>query len=334
MLFYGHILLVCCLALLLDAIIGDPKRLWSRIPHPVVIIGKFIGLGDKLLNWNKAGPRTRKVMGVFFLLLLVALAASIGVLIQYGLEKVPYGWIGTGIIASIFLAQNSLYRHVAAVRNALRDEGLDGGRKAVSMIVGRDTKALDEAGISRAAIESCAENYSDGVVAPLFWLLVAGLPGLITYKAINTADSMIGHKTPRHQSFGWASARLDDLVNLPASRIAGFLVAISAVLVPANPAKAIEGMFKDADLHRSPNAGWPEAAMAYALGLSLAGPRQYEGYHVDDTYMNVHGRREATYEDITRALRMLFGVCVLQFIPIAIVTAFVYRSAFDAVSIF
>jgi adenosylcobinamide-phosphate synthase len=197
-----------------------------------------------------------------------------------------------------------LHRHVADVANALDNGGIAAGRAAVAKIVGRDTAALDTAGIARAAIESLAENFSDAVVAPVVWLAIAGLPGAALYKAINTADSMIGHRTPRYEAFGWAAARLDDLVNLPASRLAAlFLVAAAALNKDAAAADAWRAVRRDASHHRSPNAGYPEAAMAGALGLSLAGPRVYGGFTVDDAAMG-DGRRDATAADIRRALRL------------------------------
>jgi adenosylcobinamide-phosphate synthase len=174
----------------------------------------------------------------------------------------------------------------------------------VARIVGRDTAALDEAGVARAAIESLAENFSDGVVAPVFWMAVLGLPGAALYKAINTADSMIGHRTPRHEAFGFAAARLDDLVNLPASRLAALcLVAAARWQKDASAAAAWRAVRRDASRHRSPNAGYPEAAMAGALGLSLAGPRRYGGVAVDDALMG-DGRRDANAADIRRALAL------------------------------
>ena len=195
--------------------------------------------------------------------------------------------------------------HVEAVADALEWDGLEGGRKAVSMIVGRDPENLDEAGVSRAAIESLSENFSDGVVAPAFWLAVAGLPGAAVYKAVNTADSMIGHRTPRHEAFGWASARFDDLINLPASRLTALLIVGAAwSLEDADADASWRAVRRDARKHRSPNAGWPEAAMAGALGLALAGPRSYGGVLVEDALMGEGGRREASAADIRRALRI------------------------------
>jgi adenosylcobinamide-phosphate synthase len=199
----------------------------------------------------------------------------------------------------------------------LLKDGLEGGRKAVSMIVGRDPNRLDEAGVSRAAIESCAENYSDGIVAPVFWFAVLGLPGLIAYKAVNTADSMIGHKNEVYADFGWAAARFDDLINLPASRLAGLFIALCAPLSRGSVRKSIACILDDARKHRSPNAGWPEAAMAGALNLALAGPRIYPGYTVNDRYLNANGRKDAKAEDITRALRILIGCFALEALLIA-----------------
>jgi adenosylcobinamide-phosphate synthase len=202
------------------------------------------------------------------------------------------------------LAQRSLHAHVVRVAAALEQAGLAGGREAVSHIVGRDTGGLDEAGVARAAIESLAENFSDGVVAPALWMLVAGLPGAAVYKTINTADSMLGHRTARHADFGWAAAWLDDLVNLPASRLTALLIAAAAAVTPgASAANAWRAVVRDASRHRSPNAGYPEAAMAGALGLALAGPRHYGGVLVDDALMG-NGRREATAADIRAALAL------------------------------
>jgi len=180
------------------------------------------------------------------------------------------------------------------------------------MIVGRDPDQLDEAGVCRAAIESCAENFSDGVVAPVFWLALLGLPGLIAYKAINTADSMIGHRSPRYESFGWASARLDDLVNLIPARLSGLLIAIVAPIVGGSIGTALGVMWRDAAKHRSPNAGWPESATAGALGLALAGPRRYGERIVADVFLNAEARKAASPDDIRRALDLLIAACLLQ----------------------
>ena len=311
MLLYPDALLLLFFALLLDALIGDPDWLWRRLPHPVVWIGKLIGALESLLNKPRFTATQRRAGGVLTLVILVGTSVLIGLAVHAIAAKFPFGDVLVIIPAAVLIAQNSLYRHVAAVRNGLRDEGLAGGRKAVAMIVGRDPEQLDEAGVSRAAIESCAENFSDGIVAPALWFAIAGLPGLIAYKAVNTADSMIGHKTDTYRDFGWASARFDDLVNLPASRLTGLLFILAAPIVHGSPRAALKAVRNDAAKHRSPNAGWPEAAMAGALGLALAGPRSYPGYTVNDPFMNRNGRKKATADDISRALQIMLGACVL-----------------------
>ncbi len=254
----------------------------------------------------------RRMAGVVAVLVLlgVTLAASLGLVVLCRLAG-PLALLPLALLASSLLAQRSLHEHVARVAEGLEQGGLAGGRKAVSMIVGRDPESLDEAGVARAAIESLSENFSDGIVAPAFWLGVGGLPGGALYKAINTADSMIGHKSPRHLAFGWAAARLDDLVNLPASRLTALLLTVAAELDrQADAGSAWQAVRRDAGRHRSPNAGWPEAAMAGALGLRLAGPRVYGAVRVEDGWMG-DGRAEATAADIRRALALYRRACLL-----------------------
>jgi adenosylcobinamide-phosphate synthase len=305
-------------ALLADAAVGDPDMIWKRLPHPVSAVGWLIRLLDQRLNRPAFAAWAKRSLGVVAVIIVVAMAGAIG----YGLDRlfrlVPYGAIGTILVAAILLAGRSLYDHVADVANAFAAGGLAAGRIAVARIVGRDPATLDEAGVCRAAIESTAENFSDGVLAPALWFAIAGLPGLLVYKAINTADSMIGHLTPRHQDFGWAAARLDDVVNWPMSRIAGALIALAAPLARAPIGDAFRTMRSDAPRHRSPNAGWPEAAMAAALGLALAGPRRYRGVLVDDPFLNASGRRKATPDDIRRGLRVYLGAWGLLSIMIAL----------------
>ncbi len=305
MLLFSDTLLFLIGALVLDAFIGDPDRIWRRIPHPVVFFGKVISIADQDFNSPRTPPNGRAIRGLTFLASLALGAFLLGLLMEAIFRLLPYGEFGTILVAAIFLAQNSLYRHVAAVRAGFLRNGLQGGREAVAMIVGRNTRLLDESGVSRAAIESGAENFSDGVVAPAFWFALLGLPGLLVYKAVNTADSMIGHKTEKHQAFGWASARFDDLINLPASRIAGVLIALSAPICGGSIVHSFKVMMRDSRLHRSPNAGWPEAAMAANLGVALSGPRQYSGYSVDDPWINPDGRREIVIDDISRSLRVM-----------------------------
>ncbi len=319
MFLFSDTALLLLAALLLDALIGDPDRIWRRIAHPVAIFGKIIEIGDQDFNTADLPDRTRRLYGILFLVSLTVGAFMLGLLIEGIARVIPFGrWIIV-LVAAIFMAQRSLYDHVRRVRDALARHGLAAGRKEVSMIVGRDPAQLDEAGVSRAAIESCAENFSDGVVAPAFWFLLLGLPGLLAYKAVNTANSMIGHKNERHEAFGWASARFDDLVNLPASRLAGFFIALASPFGGGSPETSVQVMKMDAGKHRSPNAGWPEAAMAGALGLALAGPRAYPGYTVDDPFLNGDGRRSTSADDITRSMRILAGACAVQALTVAVV---------------
>ena len=280
------------LALILDALMGDPDRLWSRTGHPVVWIGRLI---DRLGGaWN-GGPN-RHAKGVLALLVILAVSLVLPVVIV----QWEFGWVLEIVLGAVLLAHRSLIDHVSAVADGL-GRGLAEGRQAVSRIVGRDPERLNEAGVSRAAIESAAENFSDGVVAPAFWFAVAGLPGIVAYKAVNTADSMIGHRTERHKEFRWASARLDDVLNWIPARLTGLLFCLAG-----QGAAAFRVMCRDAGQHRSPNAGWPEAAMAASLGVALAGPRDYGSYRVDDPYMNADGTPDAGPEHIHRAISLLW----------------------------
>ncbi len=272
----------------------------------------MIGWLDRRLNRESMSFAMRRMAGVVALLILLGLAlvASVALVALCRLAE-PLALLPLALLASSLLAQRSLYEHVARVAEGLGQGGLAGGRKAVAMIVGRDPESLDEAGVARAAIESLSENFSDGIVAPAFWLGLGGLPGGALYKAINTADSMIGHKSPRHLAFGWAAARLDDLVNLPASRLTALLLIAAAALDrQADAGGAWRAVRRDASRHRSPNAGWPEAAMAGALGLRLAGPRVYGAVRVEDGWMG-DGRAEATAADIRRALALYRRACLL-----------------------
>jgi adenosylcobinamide-phosphate synthase len=292
------------LALLIELLVGYPDWLVRAIGHPVTWVGRLIGALDAAWNRPSADQQTRRAFGMLCVLVLVLVAAAVSWALQRGLLALPFGVVPLAALAGTLLAQRSLHAHVARVADALEREGLAAGRAAVGHIVGRDTATLDEAGVARAAIESLAESFSDGVVAPALWMAIAGLPGAAVYKAINTADSMIGHRTERHEAFGWAAARLDDLVNLPASRLSALLLVAAAALEERAAAGAAwRAVRRDARRHRSPNAGFPEAAMAGALGLALAGPRVYGGVEVDDALMG-DGRREATASDVRKALAL------------------------------
>lgn len=321
-------LLTLSLALAAEAAFGYPHRLYTWIGHPVTWIGRLIKRLDRELNREDWSFGRRRAAGVLALLLLLAITGGAAWALQGAL--LPCGLIGIAILTLLsgtLIAQRSLHDHVAAVSKGLRADGLAGGRTAVSMIVGRNPQSLDEAGVSRAAIESLAENFSDGIVAPAFWLGLGGLPGAVLYKATNTADSMIGHRTPRHEAFGWAAARFDDLVNLPASRLAALLIIVAAALQRgASPHGAWRAVRRDAPHHRSPNAGWPEAAMAGALGLRLAGPRVYGDVRVEDRWMG-DGRAEAHAGDIDRALTLYRTACALLFALAAGLTLLVWTIA-------
>ncbi|MEL6922062.1 MAG: adenosylcobinamide-phosphate synthase CbiB [Pseudomonadota bacterium] len=287
---------VLLVALLIDRIVGDPDWLWRRLPHPVAWFGAVIGWADRRFNRDDLSAYKRKRNGVIFIDFAILISALVG----WVLSRV-FGELGTlGValeiaVVTIFLAHKSLLDHVCAVADGLRNGGLDGGRGAVAMIVGRDPKTLDEPGVSRAAIESLAENFSDGVVAPAFWYLLFGLPGLLAYKMINTADSMIGHMTAKHRDFGWMSAVIDDAVNWVPARLAAVLIMLTQ---PTALRSNVAIVWRDASLHRSPNAGWPESAMAAVSGLALGGPRIYRGYIADEPFMNDAGRKDASETDI------------------------------------
>jgi adenosylcobinamide-phosphate synthase len=285
-------------------------------------IGALIKSLDTTLNRPDYSDTMRRIAGVVTVLLLLGVSLGAGLALEIVARAVPTLGIALAImVVAMLIAGGNLDQHVRAVASSLRTEGLAGGRHSIARIAGRDPETLDEAAICRAAIESLAENASDGVTAPALWFLVGGMPGMIAYKAVNTADSMIGHLSERHRAFGWAAARLDDLVNLPASRLTGLMFIAAAALVPgASAASAWQAFRRDARLHRSPNAGWPEAAMAGALGLRLAGPRTYHGVLVDDHWMG-DGRADATVQDIDRALtiyRVAFGGALLTVAAIAL----------------
>lgn len=310
---------LAALALALEAGVGYPDALFRRIGHPVVWLGTLIAALDARLNNAGDDFERRRRMGVVAIGIVVLAAALVGAATTELCSLVIGGPVLLALLSSSLLAQRSLHEHVRAVADALA-VSLEDGRRAVAQIVGRDVSALDEAGVARAAIESLAENFSDGVVAPALFLAVFGLPGALVYKAVNTADSMIGHKSPRHLAFGWAAARLDDLLNLLPARFAAGLIALAAWLLPsASATDAFRVAQRDAARHASPNAGWPEAAMAGALGLCLGGPRAYGTVDVAGATLG-DGRRDATVADIRRALALYWRASAglwLAFIAIA-----------------
>ena len=306
--------LILLLAMLLDALLGEPKWLWSRVPHPAVLMGRAVGWLDENFNTGVIGldPKERKRSGILTMAALVLGAWVVGVIVS----NLPDFGILQIILAAMLLAQKSLTQHVTAVADALRLSTAD-GRLMVARIVGRDTATMDDTAVARGAIESAAENLSDGVIAPAFWFLLLGLPGLLIYKITNTADSMIGYKTERHADFGWAAARLDDVLNYIPARLTALL--ITATHGTLNKWRLI---LRDAPLHRSPNAGWPEAAMAVTLNIALSGPRSYHGQMRDFPYVHPEGRRILTPDDIDAAVKALWRAWGGMIAIVAIVALF------------
>lgn len=294
---------ILALALVLDALFGEPDWLWRRLPHPATLMGRLIARLDR--RFNRAPDA--KLAGILMCIGLAAFAGTLGWLIHlvpdYGLLEV--------LTVAVLLAQRSLVDHVRAVATGLR-RSLDEGKRAVALIVGRDIAPMREPDVARAAIESAAENLSDGVIAPAFWYLVAGLPGLLVYKMANTADSMVGHLTPRHRDFGWASARWDDLLNLIPSRLTALLMALSHGWTDPRPA------LRDAPKHRSPNAGWPESVLAPILNVALAGPRSYNGRMTDYPWVWPEGRRDPGADDIDAACAALWRTWALMLALVAL----------------
>ena len=314
---FTELVAVILAAMALDVLIGDPPWLYRVVPHPVAAIGRLIGALDE--RWNDAalGDEIRRRRGVTLAIVVTAGAFALAWIIGYALGQISWGWLLEALLASALLSFRGLYDHVRRVAEALED-GLGPAQTAVGHIVGRDPASLDAHGVARAAIESTAENFADGTVAPVFWYLVLGLPGLVAYKAINTMDSMVGYRSERHETFGRAAAKLDDAVNFWTSRLAGLLFVFAAYVLPgADASGAWRAMRRDAPEHRSPNAGWPEAAVAGALGLAIAGPRRYGTRIVDDHWMG-DGRRQATAADLRRALALYLAAGAALALAVAI----------------
>jgi adenosylcobinamide-phosphate synthase len=294
---------LAALVLVIENILGYPPALQKLIGHPVEWIGKLITYIDDGLNDPEVLPEQNRRHGIFAVILLCAAVGIPALIAAKILAQIPYGWVINVALATAFIAQKSLRDHVTAVDRAFA-QSVEAGRIEVAKIVGRDPETLDEKGIAKAALESLAENTADGITAPIFWYAVMGLPGLLIYKAINTADSMIGHKSEKYLNFGWAAARLDDLVNLPASRLTGLMFAAAALLTSKeNAHAALISMWRDSAKHQSPNAGWPEAALAGALNVRFGGPRHYDGNLVDLPYMG-DGTHEIMPADIGRGLEL------------------------------
>lgn len=313
-------LILLLLAMGIEAYIGEAAFIFNRIKHPIAIIGSIIGFFDDKLNRAKRPEIDRAIRGACVVIIMVSGTGGIGYGVMWLTLHTTWGWVLEALLIVTMIAARGLYNAVAQVSTGLEMGGLEGGRAAVRHIVGRDPKSLDASAIARAAIESLAENFCDAVVAPVFWYVLLGFPGIIAYKAVNTMDSMIGHRTARHRAFGFTAARLDDALNAIPARLSALIIAMAAAFVPtANPGAAIKTAVRDARKHRSFNAGWPEGAVAGALGLALAGPRNYAGEIVNDHWMG-DGRARATPKDIQRALYLYAVACLITAGIVGVIT--------------
>lgn len=313
--------LIAFAALIFERLATYPELLQRRIGHPVQWMGALIDWFDSHQNDLTRPAAERRKAGVIMLSVLCGITFLVALALSMILRQFPFGWLAEALLASTLLAQRQLAEAVRAVADGL-EGSLNRGRKAVSHIVGRDTKDLDEAEVSRAAIETLAENASDGVFAPLFWLLVLGLPGIAVYKAINTADSMVGHLNARYTDFGWASAKTDDVVNWVPARLTALLISLAGIVLPgASGSAALKAAWRDGPKHKSPNAGWPEAAMAGALGFGLGGPRNYEGKTLDLPIMG-GGKRHLGPNDIRKALNLFAATGAVAFVMTGLLALF------------
>lgn len=320
-----HFIILFC-AIILDMFVGDPDWIWRRFTHPIVWFGRVTGYVDNKFNSPDISNNRRKYNGVIALIILVVGAVTLGLLLAVILTHLgTIGLVLEILIVAIFIAQKSMSDHVDQIIKPLKENNIIEARHAVSMIVGRDTAKLDHSAISRAGIESMSENFSDGVVAPIFWFAIFGLPGLFAYKMINTADSMIGHMNEKYQDFGWASARFDDLVNWLPARLAALFILLGGVFSHGAAVflRAIKVVFRDAKIHRSPNAGWPEAGMAGILDIALAGPRRYGECIVEDAYINETGRKTLTCSDVLLAKTIFWTACLIQALVVLLIITFV-----------
>lgn len=304
-------LILILLALIVEAYIGEAKFIFRRVRHPIQIIGSIIDFFDTKLNREDRAEVDRAFRGGLVVVIVIILSISFGWGIAWLSLNHPLGWIIEFLGLVSLISARNLYDHVRAVSRGLR-KSVENGRREVAHIVGRDPTQLDEHGVARASIESLAENFGDGVIAPIFWYVLFGFPGILTYKAVNTLDSMIGYRTIRYRAFGMVAARLDDVLNIIPARLAGLFIVLASAFSPtAKPLQALKVMLRDSKLHRSPNAGWPEGAMAGALSLSLAGPRHYKDQTVDDQWIG-SGNRDAKPRDISRALYLYSVACLIN----------------------
>ncbi|MBJ26061.1 MAG: cobalamin biosynthesis protein CobD [Rhodospirillaceae bacterium] len=319
-LFVPGVFVVLILALILDAIIGDPR--W--IPHPVRGIGVIIKFFDSIFNRAHYPKHFLRIFGFGLVVIITIVFITVGWVITFYTAGIPFGWIIELVIIMVMISQRSMIDHAWRVGRALKSENLEVSREKVGHIVGRDVATLDKAGVSRAAIESISESFTDGVVAPIFWYLVGGLPGLLVFKAISTLDSMVGYRNPKYLDFGMAAARFDDILNWFPARIAGPIIALAAFFIPkASSIGAFYILFRDASKHNSPNAGWAEAAMAGALRIRLLGPRMYKSIEVLDASWIGDGKKEATFFDLLKAIHIYAISCFILWVGIFMAIIFI-----------
>lgn len=318
-------LVLLLLALVLDAAVGAMGPVFKILPHPIVMIGSLIRWFDDKLNRSNRSQVDRAARGAISVIVIVAVAAAVGMGVQWVTFHHDFGWVLELFLLVTLLAQRELYSAVRRVALALKSEGLESARTAVGQIVGRDPAYLDEHGVARAGIESLAENFSDGVVAPVFWYVLFGFPGLLVYKAVNTLDSMIGYRDEKYRAFGFTAARLDDVLNLIPARLSGLVIALAASVAPrGKPLAGFATMWRDAAKHKSPNAGWPEGAMAGALGLALAGPRKYARHVQDDPWIG-SGTAKASADDMERALYLYVVACLINGLIVAVIAMYRFQ---------
>ncbi len=330
--FGPNVLLILLISLVLDAVCGNMNLVFRVLPHPVKFIGAATAFFDRKLNRPSRGEWTLRMRGILVVMLLCCLAWAVGRFLEAVAAGWHYGWLVDVICLVVLLAQRELFDRVGAVATAL-ERSLSQGRDALHHVAGRDPSVLDRHGVARAAVESCAENFADAVVAPAFWYLLAGLPGLFIHKTVSTLDSMIGYRSPRYQAFGWAAARLDDLLVLIPARLAGIILVIAALFTPSGrPWSALTVMLRDAGNHSSPNAGWPEGAMAGACGFALGGSRRYKGHVAKDGWIG-SGTARLTPADIRRGL-YLYAVGCLLLMSLCAVGVVAWLAGDDLIAVF
>ena len=296
------LLIVIFIAVIVDAIWGDDHWIWRKFKHPVALVGRFINFLDVEFNRNEFSESSRTFNGFIVIIMSIIIIWFLSSIIEGLLFGNIIGNLILGLIISILLAGKSLFVHVKDIYDDFMRDDLDNAKINLSKIVSRKVDEYDESAITRGAIESLSENLSDGYVAPLFWLLIAGLPGIFIYKFINTADSMIAYKNDKYHNFGKCTAYLDDILNFIPARLSSLLQVFASFVLKENWQQALLCIKQDASKSPSPNSGWPESAMAGALDISLGGDNFYDGELIKSDWINGSGEKIISFDFITRAL--------------------------------